>query len=107
MDGHHGLGTLQVRVPRQDHVEVAIAAGDEGPLQVFEQGVDVLRRGPDEKLEIGRNLVVAAAGRVQLASHVADPRDQRALDVHVDVFQLDAKGEFPFVDLAADRRRAW
>ncbi len=41
------------------------------------KSVDVLGRGTNEEFEVGRHLVIAAAGRVQLAADVAGPGDQR------------------------------
>ena len=102
MHDHHRLGSLQMRVAGNDHVDVAVAAGDEGPLQVFEQGVDPRGRVPHEELEVGRYLVIAAAGRMQLAAHVAECGRSAPLDVHVDVFELGAERKGSRLDLGAD-----
>src|SRR5580704_3955385 len=91
-----------MRVSGQDDIQVAIATGHKRPLQVFQQRVHVFDRGTNKELEIGGNLVVAAAGRVQLASDIPDPCHEGTFDVHVDVFELDAKGQFALIDLAAD-----
>ena len=58
------------------------------------------RRGPEP--QVGDHLIVAAAGGVQLAADVAEPLDQRLLDVHVDVFQLGAQRKLALLQLPAD-----
>ncbi len=65
-------------------------------LQLAPHVVDLVA---DPQPQVGRNLVVAAAAGVELAAHVADPLDQRPLDVHVNVFELLAEGEFAGGDL--------
>ena len=56
----------------------------------------------DPEPEVGRDLVVAAAAGVELAADVADPLDERPLDVHVDVFELVAELESAAGDLVVD-----
>ena len=52
------------------------------------------RRGPfaepvgDEQAEVERDLIVAAAARVELLAHVAHEFGEAAFDVHVNVFQF-------------------
>ena len=58
-----------------------------------QQRVDGVDGIADEQLQIGGDLVVAAAAGVQLAADVAQPLDQGRLDVHVDVFELGAERE--------------
>ena len=100
--GQHRLGPLHVGVAGQDHVGVGVATAHERPLQGQPAGVDLVDRLADPEPQIGGHLVVAAAGRVQLAAHVADAVDQRPLDVHVDVFQFDAEREAALLDFLAD-----
>ena len=64
--------------------------------------VDPIDRVADPQPQVGRDLVVAAAGGVQLAADVAEPVDQRPLDVHVDVFQLDVELEASLLNFLAD-----
>jgi hypothetical protein len=54
------------------------------------------------KAQIGGDLVVAAAARVELAADVADPIDQRPLNVHVDVFEILPEVEPASRDFVAD-----
>ena len=56
----------------------------------------------DPQPQVGGNLIVAAAAGVQLAADIADPLDQRPLDVHVNVFQLLAEFELAGGDIPAD-----
>ena len=103
--GQHRLGTLHVRVSRQDAILVVLGPADERALQVDQPRVDPVDRLADPKPQIGRDLVVAAAGSVQLAAHVAEPVDQCPLDVHVDVFQFDAELESSLLNFLADFAR--
>lgn len=102
MRGEDRLGPLQVRVAGEDHVGIGFAARDERPLQFFEQLIDLVDRIADVELEVGGDLVVAAASGVQLASDIAELLDQPALDVHVDVFEFVAERQFAPLDLAED-----
>ena len=102
LGGLDRLRSLQVGVGRQDHSGVGLAAGDERPLQLQQQAVDRVDAVSDVELEVGGNLVVAAAGGVQLAAHVTQSFDQRRLDVHVHIFQLGAEREFSACDLLED-----
>ena len=71
-----------------------------------EPRVDPVDRVANPEPQVGRDLVVAAAGGVQLAADVAQPVDQRPLDVHVDVFQLDAELEAALLNFLADLAQA-
>ncbi len=81
---------------------VRLAAADERPLQLDQPRVDLVDGVADPQPQVGRNLVVAAAGGVQLAADVAQAVDQCPLDVHVDVFQLDAELEAALLNFLAN-----
>ena len=100
--GQHRLGTLQVRVGGQNAALVLVGPSHEGPLQGDHPRVDPVDGLADPQPQVGRNLVVAAAGGVQLAADVAQAIDQCPLDVHVDVFQLDAEREAALLNFLAD-----
>ena len=88
-------------VAGQDHVAIVGAAADKGPLQL-DSSVDLVDRVADPNPQIGRNLVVAAAGCVQLSAHVAKPVDQRPFDVHMHVFQLAGEAKPVLLNFVAD-----
>ena len=52
--------------------------------------------------DVQRDLIVAAAGGVYSRPFGAEHVDERALDVHVDVFHRDVVGEVAGFDAAAD-----
>ena len=58
--------------------------------------------GADEHRDVGRHLVVARAGGVELAARVADQLGQAALDRHVDVLVVLVDLEAVLVELGAD-----
>jgi hypothetical protein len=55
-----------------------------------------------EHRDVGRDLVVARASRVELSADGPDDLDQAPLDRHVDVLVLERDGEGVVLDLAAD-----
>ena len=81
----------------------------DGLLRTGEQrGDDRLQRldravggGAGIQAEIGRDLVVARARRVQLLAHLSDARNQLVLDEGVDVL-LSLDGEFARFDVRID-----
>ena len=98
MRGENRLGTLKMGVAGQDHAGIAVAAADEGLLDFEQSAVDLVDGSADPKAEVGGDLIVSAAGGMQFSANVANPLDQRPLDVHVDIFQLDAKLELLLLD---------
>jgi hypothetical protein len=102
----HRLGSLEVGVAGQDHARVALAPPYKRPLQVYQAAIDRVDRIPHPQPHVGRHLVVAASGRVELATDVADPLDQCPLDVHVDVFQFHVVLKRPLLNLLADGRQS-
>ncbi len=76
MRGQDRLGTLQVGIAGQDHVGIGIAAADQRPLHVRQPLINFVNRLADPKPQVGRDLIVAAAGRVQFAADVAEAIDR-------------------------------
>ena len=101
MSGKHRLRTLHVRVAGQDDVGIAIAAADHRPLHVAQPRDNCVNRLADPETQIGRDLVVTAAGGMELASHIADTICEGLLHMHVDVFKLGAKREAVLLDFFA------
>ena len=101
--GQHRLGPLQVRVAGQDaRRRRARQRPTNARCKLDQPRVDLVDRVADPEPQIGRDLVVAAAGGVQLAADVAEAVDQRPLDVHVDVFQFGAEREAALLNFLAD-----
>lgn len=98
----HRLRVLQVREAGHDRARMGVGLRDQRPLKMAElrdQGVDFAAQvEPD----IERDLVVAAAGRSERARPLRRAFNERALDVHVDVFHRDVVAELPGVDAALD-----
>ena len=61
--------------------------------------VDGVERGPDPEPEIGRNLVVAGARRVQSPGGRSDQLGEPALHVHMDIFERTLELEAAVLDL--------
>ncbi len=86
-----GLRALQVRVARHRPVLVALGEADEHALQVLELLERLQRVRAREHRDVGRDLVVARARRVELAADRADDLRQPPLDRHVDVLVVGAR----------------
>jgi hypothetical protein len=100
---HDRLGVLQVGDPGEDRVRVLLRPRGEGLLEVPDGLADLLRHGPRPEPEVERDLVVAAAGGVELgADRGADEVDQPLLDVHVDVFVGDVERELARIPVVED-----
>ncbi len=100
--GQDRLRPLDVGIAGQDHVGVGVAAADQRPLQGHQPLVDPVDRPADPEPQVGGHLIVSAAGGVQFSPHVAEPVDQRPLDVHVDVFEFGAERESALLNFLAD-----
>ena len=81
----HRLGVLQVRVARQDDVEVRLGLGDERLAQGHIGGHELAGAALGVQARIGGHLVVARAARVQPRPGIPHAAGQLRLDGHVDV----------------------
>ena len=105
MRGQHGLGPLEVGVAREDDLAMPLGRSQERPLKPDQGRVDPVQGIPRPQLDVRDDLIVAASGRVQLATHVPQLLDQGRLDVHVDVFALEDEREVSRLDLRLDFRQ--
>ena len=96
------LCALQMRVARHDDIAVLLRRLDERALQVL----DLLLHGHDLAahihVRIERDLIVAAARRVQPAAGLADGVGQALLNVHVNILDVDGKREAAVLDFLKD-----
>ena len=69
------------------------------------RGVDPVESVAGPELGVGRDLIVAAPARVELAADIAELVDQRGLDVHVHVFAFENERKRPRLDLRPDFRQ--
>jgi hypothetical protein len=86
MGDQHGLGALHVRVTGHDGIAgfTSLCQESLGPRdQSFH---DLLDLGADIKAQVSRDLLVAGATGVQLATEIADAVHERQLNEVVDVF---------------------
>ena len=102
MRRQHRLGSLEMGVAGENHIRISVTAADEGPLQLDQLRVNVVDGVADPQPEIGRDLVVSAAPRMQLSPDISEAIDQRLLDVHVDVFQVGSQLEVAGLDFCAN-----
>ncbi len=96
------LCALQMRVARHDDVAVLLRRLDERALQVLNLLLHSHDLAAHVHVRVERDLVVAAARRVQAAAGLADGVGQALLDVHVDVLEIDGELELPSLDLLED-----
>ena len=102
MSEEDGLGRLDVGRPRQDRRAVALGETDECRLEVADGPVEAVDRPPQPQPQVGRDLVVAGASRVDLAADRTDPLGECRLEVEVDVLERVVPGERPGRDLGAE-----
>jgi hypothetical protein len=88
------LRHLQVGEARHDGVGVRSARSVRAPRSP-QQGEDVVDGGAHVQADVGRDLVVARAARVQALAGVADQFGQALFDVQVHVFQVEQPLELP------------
>ena len=96
------LGALQMRVAGHNKIDMLFGEIDERRLQFLELRRRLAGLFFDVKPEVERNLVVAAARRVQLRAGVADFFDERALDIHMRVLKRFVPLKFPELDFLFD-----
>jgi hypothetical protein len=91
-----------MRVSREDCILVLSSELDQGALENGDPVPDFINLMPEVKSHVESNLVVSAASSVQLCPDRPDPQRQGGFDIHVDVFQFDAKREAPVIDFFFD-----
>ncbi len=101
MGEEHRLGALEVRVPGHRRLTVPFGLVQERRLHGLQRRVEVAEHVAEVEALVESDLVVARAPRVELPAHLARDLDETALDVHVDVFELPAKGESAALELRA------
>ena len=87
MGEQHRLGRLDVGRAGQDGRPVTLGEADQRPLEVDERGIEVVDRPARPQPQVGGDLVVPRAARVESTGQRPDLLGQRRLDVHVDVFE--------------------
>ena len=97
-----GLRALEMRVARHRPVQVRLGDAHDHGLQVLQRLDRPQRVRAGEHRHVGRDLVVARAGGVQLAADGADDLGQPPLDRHVDVLVGIQEGELAGVELGRD-----
>ena len=88
-----GLGSLQMGVARNHHVDVGLGQADEDPLQAGQQAEDVSQRIAQVHAHVEGHLVVAAAAGVDLLGRLSHDFEQPRFDVHVNVLELVVEPE--------------
>src|SRR5215831_9180961 len=100
------LRSLQVRVAGQDQVAVALRRRYQRRLQVLQEAVEPVDGAAHPELDVGDDLVIAAAAGVELAADIAEALDQGALDMGVNVLQLHREGKLATLDLGGNLRES-
>ena len=87
MSEGHRLRGLQVRESRHHGRGVFERLFGECPLIGGERGVDAVDRVANQQPEVGRDLIVARARRVQAPGGRPDQLAKPALDIHMNVLE--------------------
>ncbi|MNQ92837.1 hypothetical protein D3C85_1082750 [compost metagenome] len=83
------LRTLQMRIPRDNRIEISLRFLKQGFLQLDQQAHELHHTLAQVEMHIRCHLIVAAAARVQLAADRTDQVDQGFLDIHMNIFILN------------------
>ena len=102
----HRLGVLEVRVAGHHDVEVLLGSVEQDAAQRHVAGDQVVAEVLGEQADVGGDLVVAGAARVEARAGGADVAREGALDGHVDVLVVDVPDEGAVRDLAGDALEA-
>ena len=94
-----GLCHLQVGEARHDRVGVLLGERQQRFLQRTQQGQDLVGGVTQPQPDVGGDLVVARAGRVQALAGITDQLGQALLDVEVDILQIQRPREAARGDL--------
>src|ERR1043166_8786074 len=92
-----------MRIPRHDHVDIALRGPRELALERVEPVDDLFELVAKIEPDVQRHLIVAAPRGVEFFAGRTDALDQAPLDIHVDVFIGGGEAEFTLVDLLANR----
>src|SRR5260221_4329096 len=106
MRQQYGLGPLQVRVTGNNRIAFLLREGNQRALQVSNLEFRSADFRDEPQPNVGGDLVIATASRVQLLARCADLPNQRRLNVHVDVFAIKIPLEFAGFNLALNGTQA-
>ena len=95
-----------MRVARHDRGAVALGETDEFALQALEFLNEGIAGFAQPESKIKGDLVVAAAGRVELRASGADAFRQLRFDVHVDILEVHLELESALLDFGEDLAQA-
>ena len=97
-----GLGDLQMGIAGHHRGGFCLGSVDQRPLQLAHCPIEPLDGAAHPKPQIGCDLIVARARGVQAPRRRSDQLGETPLDVHVDIFTLNAVGKAAVFDLRFD-----
>ncbi len=98
----HGLGDLQMGVARHHRRGMALGLLQQCRLQRPHVTIRAIDGRTQPQANVGGDLVVARARRVQASGIRTDDLGKPRLDIHVDVFAVAPEGEPSALDLGED-----
>ncbi len=96
------LGHLQVGEAGHGGGGFPFGQGDDGGLELADQGDDVVDGVAQVEADVGGHLIVAGAAGVQALAGVADQGSEALFDVEMHVFQVERPFELAGFDLLPD-----
>jgi len=100
------LSALEVRVARHDGAAVTLGETNEFALQALELLSEGIAGFAQPESKIKGDLVVAAAGRMELRAGWSDTLGKLRFDVHVDILEVHLELEAALLDLGEDLAQA-
>ena len=87
---------------RQQYVKMRLGVCDKSFLHIGDPPPQPVNRLADVETQVGRHLVVARPGRVQLPGHRTKAGGQQCLDRHVDVLGAGVQGGGPRMEVSGE-----
>src|SRR5437870_1330365 len=100
------LSALQMGVTGHDNIDMLLGDLERRSLQRAKMRIDFGDLRLDVKPEIDRDLIVAAAGGVELRAGGPNSFRKRSLDIHVHIFKRLVPPEFASFNFLFDRAQS-
>jgi len=100
------LCSLKMCVPGQNRLSAFSREANQGALERCDPAADFVGLVPKVQPQVKSDLIVSTSSGVQFPAGGPNPRRQRRLDVHMNIFQIDPEREPALVDFLSDGLQA-
>ena len=100
------LRTLQMSVAWHDNIAVFLSSLNQSLLHVEDQLLNLYSLTADKHMSIKGYLIIAAAGSMKPAASITNSIGKALLDIHMDIFKGNLKGEIALFNFLIDILKA-